>query len=156
MATNMSTGFRARILGAESFDDILGGGCVKVFTGAQPASADAPEQGTLLGLVTLNGLPWTTADTTNGLHWLRTGTFMGIPSSAAWRLLGNAAGNAGWFRIVGPSADAGGTSATAPRIDGSIGVTATPGDMTWGSVAVLASNSYAITSLFFVLPPLSA
>lgn len=156
MTTKMSSGLRSRLLGVESFSGILGGGCIKVFTGTQPASADQPEQGTLLGLITVDGHPWSDADTSYGTRWDRLNTFMGIPVSDAWRLAAVASGTAGWFRIVGGSPDGGAASQTAPRIDGSIGTTAAPGDMIWGDLDLVAGKSYPITDVFFVLPPLSS
>lgn len=153
MTINCSSAFRQRILGRESFGDLMNGGAIRVFSGAQPASADQPEQGTLLGVVSVNGQPWTAGASGWGLHFDPLGPYMMQRATETWLLSCIANGTAGWFRIVANPPDNGQGSLTALRIDGAIGTPAAPSDMTWGNPAIVAGNSYPITNLFFAIPP---
>lgn len=156
MSLMCSTAFRTRILGRESFDDIIGGGCIRIFEGTQPASADDPEQGTLLGVGTIAGQTWVPGTTTAGIRWLQVGAWVQPVPGAPIAIAAIGTGVAGWFRIIGNGADAGRASLDLPRIDGSIGTTAAPAQMTWADRNVLAGHIYPFDSLIFALPPLTA
>lgn len=52
MTLRLSTGLRNKMLGGQSLQGCLSGGRLKIYTGAQPASADAAPTGTLLLTVT--------------------------------------------------------------------------------------------------------
>jgi hypothetical protein len=54
MTMRQSTGMQNFIAKHGSYADALTGGCMKIFTGSQPASADAAESGTLLCTITDN------------------------------------------------------------------------------------------------------
>lgn len=127
MSTQTSTGFEARLHAGESFAQIFDGGALLVYSGAQPASADAPATGTLLALVTNNGLAWSPGSE-NGLRFSPTQRMVVNHPDQQWVLTGVAVGTPGWCRLVGPDADDGGTSLVAPRIDGAVGPTDSEGD----------------------------
>ncbi len=70
--------------------------------------------------------------------------------SALWKGTVITDGTAGWFRIVGNSADGGGSSTTLPRIDGSIGTTS--GDMILRTVSLLANDIITLTDMTITIP----
>jgi hypothetical protein len=148
MTLNCSTAFRTRLLGRESFNDIMGNGAIRIFTG------DAAEQGTLLGVVSVNGQPFTPGSPSWGIPWVQIGTYM-IPQEGlllAFQPL--ASGIAGWFRVVGNAPDDGTMSLTVPRMDGSIATLPATAEMSWTDATVAFGQSYPLTSILFALPPL--
>lgn len=154
MAVNCSTGFRAAILGPTAFESIFNGGCIEVYSGAQPAHADMAPTGVLLGRITSGGA-WSEGSSTNGLLYQRTGHRVTNSAAQLWALLGVASGTAGWFRMRAIS-DPGADSLTARRIDGAIGALDAPGDfqLRLRNLTLAPSSSAPITSWWFALPPL--
>jgi len=59
MTLRFSTGARAGLLQSSGFSGMFNRGSCSIYSGAQPASADAAATGTLLGVVTANSLPLT-------------------------------------------------------------------------------------------------
>lgn len=121
MTARMSTNFKQRLLGGESFADIFGGGRICIYSGEQPATADAAVTGTRLAQVTENGAPWG-AGGIAGLRFAVSGEYVVKDPNQLWKLVGEAPGTAGWFRLHGPGADPGDLSYSAPRLDGTVGV----------------------------------
>jgi hypothetical protein len=152
---NCSTGFRTALLSGSSFNDIMGGGVIKIFQGGQPTSADEAEQGTFMGYVTLNGLPWVAGNPNFGIQWGVQG-IAAVPTQSPLALSCITSGAVGWFRIVGNAPDSGELSLTLPRIDGIIAQTGSTSvaDMFWGNTTLTAGSSYPIQYLMFVFPPL--
>lgn len=155
MAVNCSTGFRARILGSSSFEAIFNGGCMEIYAGEQPDSADMAPPGLLLGRITRGGLAWNNGSPTNGLQFARNGHRATNAPTQEWRLQGAATGTAGWARLRGV-ADAGDVSQSAPRIDMAVGALDEPGDfqLRLPTLLLTASTAIPITSWWFVFPPL--
>lgn len=116
MALRFSTGLRDAMLGAVGFQGVYDGDAViEIRSGVQPASADNDVSGTLLGEVTVDALP--------ASYLSFDAPASGAIEKAAaetWQFTGLVDGTAGWFRLK-ESADAGGVSTTAKRVDGSIG-----------------------------------
>lgn len=154
MTINCSTGFRTGILGPQSFNDLLGGGVVQIYTGPQPANADAPVQGTLLGIVSVNAQPWTPGNPAAGITYSVSGIAAVPAYNEPLAFIAQASGVAGWFRIVGNAFDSGQASLLSPRIDGSIGNGSAPSDMVWSTTNIVIGRSYPLNTLMFVLPPL--
>lgn len=155
MATYSSTALRALML--DKFITAFRYGCVEVYSGAQPASADAAVTGTLLGRVTLGGGSWSEGSSTNGLQFERDGIYVGKPTAAHWVLTGIADGTAGWFRLRANTPDAGAASESLYRVDGAIGLDGATGDyQLWlpSTLTISASTSVVITSFRYALPPL--
>lgn len=150
MTINVSTKFKEEILGPKSFTSIFDGGRIKIFSGAQPATADHPEQGDYLGEVTVGGLPWSVGGE-NGLHFALTGGWIANDPSELWQLVASADGTAGWFRLVGRLGDDGGHSLAAPRIDGSVGVVAA--DFKLPSTDLTVGYAVPVQQFLFTLPP---
>lgn len=124
----------------------LAGGSIRIFAGVRPTSTDAAETGTLLGVVTVGSVPGA------GLHFTASGQTL-YKADEPWVFKAIASGTAAWFRVVG-AADPGGASVSAPRIDGSIGTPAAPGDMTWQTAAVEVDLHYTIDSFLYLLQPI--
>lgn len=120
MAERLSTGLRNALAGATGFGATMLHGIIEIRNGTQPASADSAASGTLLAVVTLNGLPFTPGSATNGLTF--SGPTAGVLTGlGTWAYVGIANGTAGHFRFKANGADDGGQSATLPRLDGSCG-----------------------------------
>lgn len=155
MAVNCSTGFRSAILGPASFESIFNGGCIDIYAGAQPTHADMAPTGTLVGRVTAGGGAWVEGNSENGLAYQRSGHRVTGSAAQPWVLRGLASGTAGWFRMRGV-VDPGVLSQVAPRIDGAIGAIDAVGDfqLRLQSTVMSASSAAAITSWWFIFPPL--
>jgi len=127
-AVRLSTGARTGIASTAGVKDLFDGGFIGIFTGGQPASADDAETGSLL----------TTISTTSGTAGISLGTAgTGVlPKSAdVWSGLVGTAGVAGWFRLY-DSGHLTGTSGTAVRMDGNVGVS--------GSDMVLSNTNQTV------------
>lgn len=128
MSVNISNGF-GRILGNESFADVFAYGAIEVRTGPAPATADDAATGTLLGRVTVGGGAWSAGSPGNGLLFQHTGgKFVTKDPAQRWFFQGIATGTAGWCRLVGNAPDDGLLSYIAPRMDGNVGIVASPID----------------------------
>lgn len=156
MSVQLSTGFRAALMGAQSFEDILQDAVIRCYSGAQPANADAAVTGTLLGSITRDGGPFTPGSPTNGLRFLRTSIYGLKRTDQQWRFTGVATGTLGWARICANAVDDGSASAIAIRIDGRIGLDSDTGDIQFkfANLSVTPSSSIEVPGFIFALPPL--
>lgn len=124
MALRISTGMREKMVSTLTVKELLDGGVMDIFTGSQPASADAVETGTKLVRIS------STSGSLPGADGLRFGTALAgvLPlTTPAWSGVVIAAGVAGWFRFYGTGATSGvmgstGTNGTGIRMDGNVGV----------------------------------
>jgi hypothetical protein len=117
-----STGLRNGILDATGIKEAMTDGVLRLYSGAQPASADTAVAGTLLLEVTVDGGAFAHGSAANGLEF--DAPVSGVLSKAAaenWTGSGLADGVAGWFRFCANPVDTGGASTTLARIDGSVG-----------------------------------
>lgn len=161
----LSTALRAKMLGSTGFAGAFSKGVIYIYTGYQPATADAAKQGTLLGMITVNGLGFTHGVNTNGLSFdAPTTATVSKAAAETWKLnkgdgsdtLGAAAaGTAGWFRICGNAADAGGADGgggtyALPRLDGSIGVSGA--DLNLPNINFVIGTPVTIDVFQFTLP----
>ena len=127
MAMRLSTGFRNKWLGATSgagsYQTLFTNCFLRLYSGSQPASADAAETGTLL--ITFVDLNWDDAAS-------------GVISKAAaetWTANGVADGTAGWGRFYAYGSS-GGASTTEIRWDFACG--------TSGTILIMSSTTIAI------------
>lgn len=120
MAYNYSTGFVNSTLA--DIASTLNNGVIEIYTGSRPTTADSPVKGTLLGIITAGGLPFTAGSPDNGLQFEANTTEKTITKSTAqvWQFKALETGTAGWLRIKANAVDAGGNSTTAIRLDGTI------------------------------------
>jgi hypothetical protein len=140
MTLRLSTGLRSNLAGAAGFGATFAGGVIEIYTGTQPATADAAVTGTLLGTVTLNSGAFTPGAATNGLTF-DAAAAGSIAKSGAWSFAGIAAGTAGWFRLKANAVDAGALSTTLPRLDGSVAVSGADLNLSNIAIAVGAPNT---------------
>lgn len=129
MALKMSTGLKNQlwnsIRGAVTETASLKAGILYIFSGSQPATADAAATGTLLMKVTVGSGAFAHGTATNGVDF--DAPVAGVMAKAAaevWSGVGlpaaGAGTTAGWFRHCGNPDDNLGVSTTLPRIDGRI------------------------------------
>ena len=121
MALRVSTGFRDKLMtpaadGGKSWAELLDGGIIRIYSGAQPADADAVETGDLLVKITKDGavLPGGGLEFGNA-----TAGKIEKPSADDWKGTAIADGTAGWFRFY-DSSETAGASTTAVRFDGRV------------------------------------
>lgn len=123
-----------------SLADIFRCGVIDIYSGSQPASADAAETGTKLLRFSLASGAVVAGVGTNGLLFEDSASDGEIEKSTAqvWSGVGLAAGTAGWARLYDNSITTG-ASTTACRIDMNCSTSAYPMKMSTLSVAVGAT-----------------
>lgn len=149
MALRLSTKLRDNLAGTTGFASTFANGVIEIYSGAQPATADAAVTGTLLGTVTLNSGAFTPGVSTNGLTFAAA-SGGAVSKSGVWSFNGIAAGTAGWFRLKGNATDAGGVSTTLPRLDGSIAVSGA--DMNLSNIVIAVSAPNTIDTFTWTQP----
>ena len=150
MTVRLSTKTRDNLAGTTGFAATFANGVIDIYSGTQPATADAAITGTLLGRVTLNSGNFTAGSPTNGLTFAAA-SGGSVSKSGVWSFNGVAAGTAGWFRLKGNALDNDALSTILPRVDGSI---ATSGaDMNLSNISVAVSSPNTIDSFNFSVPP---
>jgi len=138
MSFRLSTGMRNKLNDggvSGGYKGALNLGFIAIMTGSQPASADNPATGTLLGTVTVN-------DGGTGLTF--DASVAGVlPKAVAetWRFHGLAQGVAGWFRFYAPGDTITNTSTTAARLDGSVGTSGAELNLTNLQIEVAQVNT---------------
>lgn len=144
MSIELSSGLSQQRI--QALADAFSGGAIRIFAGTRPDSPDDAEAGTLLGIVTVDGLPDT------GLHFVAAGDAL-TKANEAWVFQALASDVATWFRVVAPD-DTGTASLTQRRIDGDIGTTEAPGDMTWETIQVKKGVHYTLDSFVYFINPI--
>lgn len=127
MAIRLSTGLRNALVGTDGqgFGEVMNNGVIDIFTGAQPVNANQVETGTKL--VRISSTSGTAAE--DGVKFGTTGDGTLTIGTPAWTGLVLVDGVAGWFRFYG-SGGVTGTSGTAIRFDGAVGVSGSDLDLT--------------------------
>lgn len=107
---------------ADTMVEMFQNGVMAIYTGDQPASADAEETGTLLCVITRDGGVMTPGQPDNGLNltWNASTRMVEKVASETWTGTVIADGTPGWFRFYDNNGYRG-ESMTAKRFDGSIG-----------------------------------
>ena len=141
MTTIVSSGFKAGILGPQSFEQLMDGGIIRLYSGTQPDSADDAVPGPSVELGTI--------DSSGGLQYARAGGTVVKAAFQAWTLQGIATGTLGWFRIYANPADDGSASLSAVRIDGTIGPS---GEMRLPAYTVTPDTTRVVDNFGFSLP----
>lgn len=149
MTLRLSTGARTSLLGSSGFKDLFDTGVIEIRSGAQPASPDDAASGTLLGTVTLNSGAFTPGVSTNGLTF-GTPADGEVAKSGVWSFNGVADGTAGWFRLKGNGTDAGSSSTSLPRMDGTIGTSGA--DLNLSNLSIVTSGPNTIDTFTVTLP----
>lgn len=142
----VSAGFKAAILGPQSFADIFNGGEIRVFAGTRPNSAELAEPSVPLGVIHRLGA-------LTGLMFALAGEYVVNAPNDKWMLNVTQPGSPAWFRLVAAN-DGAGYVPDAPRIDGDVSVVGGGGDMIIGQVPLVAGTSVPIDGFWYTLPPL--
>lgn len=150
MAIRLSTGCANALAGNTStgdasLRDIFHEGVIAVYTGAQPANADAAESGTLLGYITVASGAFTPGNGANGLIWQN--AVNGVcpkPSGIEWSITPIASGTAGWARLYANDRVTG-ASSSAKRLDMACGIGA--GELRWTTTAFTIGVKFTIETL---------
>ena len=98
MTVRLSTKVRDNLAGTTGFAATFANGVIDIYSGTQPATADAAVTGTLLGRVTLNSGAFAAGTATNGLTFAAA-TGGAVSKTGVWSFNGVAVGTAGWFRL---------------------------------------------------------
>lgn len=117
---NEAAGTQAIIAAASggSVAGIFKNGVIRIYSGAQPANADAAETGTLLCEISANSGVFTPGQPDNGITFGQVaGGVLQKAVGEIWSGLNVADGTAGWFRIYANSRVLG-ASTSAVRLDG--------------------------------------
>lgn len=144
MTTIVSTGFKAGILGPQSFEQLMDGGIIRLYSGTQPDSADDAVPGGSVELGTISA--------PGGLQFTRTGGTVLKAAFQAWLLEGAAPGTLGWFRLYASPLDDGSATLSAVRIDGTISPS---GEMRLPAYTVTSETTRIVDNFAFSLPYLS-
>lgn len=145
MTTKASTGLRNHLLATGSLREALNGGFLELYSGTEPATADAAVPvGTLLLRIYSDG-------TSAALNLAATAVdgFIEKSTSETWSGTVITDGKATWFRFVGPS-DGAGASTTAPRLQGS--VARAGGDLNISVVDLVSGAPQAINYFTVAIP----
>ena len=140
MTIRLSTQLRTNLAGSTGFAATFANGIIEIYSGTQPATADAAVTGTLLGTVTLASGAFTPGVSTNGLTFAAAAAGA-VAKSGTWSFNGVAAGAAGWFRMKGNAVDTGALSTVLPRLDGSIATSGADLNLSNITIAVAAPNT---------------
>lgn len=146
MAIRLSTGLRTGLCGTWGIKEILNGGWINIYTGGQPASANYAETGSLLATIS-------TTSGTSATDGIQFGTAASgeLPKAAgAWSgLVLTPGGVAGYFRLYDVNHTTG-TSGTAVRMDGNIGVSGS--DMVLSNTSLVTGATLTIDQATFTEP----
>lgn len=142
-----STGLRTKMLDTGSLKASLALAVLRIYSGAEPATADAAVTGTLLSEITVGGAG-------TGLSLGPTATAGVITkASETWSdTNNNASGTAGYFRLVVLASDDGTLSTTQARVQGSVGTAGA--DLNLSSTSITAGGSQTIDYFSIALPTL--
>lgn len=117
----LSSGLRTSMITEHGLRSMMNFGRILLFTGDQPASADAAQTGTRVAMITTDALTPVPGDIVGGLQLAQGYTAGTLEKYGNWVLKGSGTGTIGWWRFVWNSVDDGTASAYLPRIDGSFG-----------------------------------
>ncbi|NCN39676.1 hypothetical protein GW916_00345 [bacterium] len=129
MAERLSTGFVNALNVNGSVKTIMANSVIRIFSGVQPATADAAETGTLLQEITIASGAFASGSAINGLNMgVSTDGVLAKAAAEVWSGIGLAAAGtgifAGWFRWYANTVVTG-ISTTAIRVDGKCGTSST-------------------------------
>lgn len=153
MATlKSSTGLRDAMLNSGSLASVMeagDGGCIKVYSGTPPTTADDAVAGTLLLTITTSGITTGTAGSTLLLGAPTNGVLS--KEATAWTGTAIATGTPSYFRHVA-TGDTGALSTTQPRIQGDVGLVGAVLNM--GVSSLTSGVAYPIDACNYRFPTL--
>ncbi len=141
-----------KVITGGSIRDVFKQGVLKIYSGSQPATADAAVTGTLLLTITVGAQPFTAGNCTNGLEFGAAANGMVSKGTSYWQGTAVASAEAGWFRLSANGTDGTGVSTTLPRIDGAITETGGGGEIEMSDTTVTSGNVTTIDTFTISLP----
>jgi hypothetical protein len=155
----VSQKFKNLILGPHAFAEIFEHGCILVYAGVQPDTADESIGGaTLLAKITSGGGAWSpgAGAAAHGLQFILTGQFVARDPAQTWIITPIASGLATWFRLITKDGDAGDLSFDDARIDGAIGMLSspTPVQMILANPNLVNGVPQELNQFVYTIPPI--
>lgn len=153
MTLKLSTGLRDKLLAQSSLKALLeagDGGCIRIFTGPVPNTADAAETGTLLCVITKGSAASGTPGSTLTFEATATGGVL-AKDVDVWSGVNVATGQAAYYRHVA-TGDTGAASTTEVRMQGAVAVLGA--ELNLSSVALVNGATQTINSYFVSAPTL--
>jgi hypothetical protein len=146
MSFKTSTGLRGRMLDTNSLDAVMNLGFIKIYSGAEPATADAAVTGTLLCTVSVNS-------TGTGVNFdtAASGATLSKAPAEVWSGVNAATGTATHYRHVAVGDD-GTLSTTQARIQGTVGTSGA--ELNLSSVSLTSGATQTIDYYSVTLPTL--
>jgi hypothetical protein len=137
-----------------SFLDLFENGVLGIYSGAQPASADAVENGTLLLLITNASGSFSAGQPANGLNFANPAVVGALSKTGAtWSGNAVATGTAAWFRFYSNGYNTGADSGLSwARFDGSIGISGSGADLIVATTAITQGAPYTVDAFTMTLP----
>lgn len=120
------------------FKTAMEDGVIDIYSGAQPADADAAETGTKLARITVASGAFTSGVGTNGLSFGTPAAGVVAKAAEVWSGVGLAAGTAGWYRFYANTVVTGVSTSTC-RFDGACATSGSNLNMSSTNVAVGAT-----------------
>ncbi|MCK9408269.1 MAG: hypothetical protein M0R68_03965 [Bacteroidetes bacterium] len=137
-------------MGAIGFSGALETGIIEVYSGAQPADADAAETGTKLLRITVNGGAFVAGNAANGLTLEDPVAGVAVKETTeVWSGLGLANGTAGWYRFYANDYITG-LSTTAKRLDGVCAVGG--GQFSMSTLSIALNAPVTVDGASFTMP----
>jgi hypothetical protein len=133
-----------------SFSDLFRQGVMRIYSGTQPATADAAETGTLLCTISQSSAAFTKDVFANGLRLGAVASgVLAKEAGDVWSGVGVAAGTAGWFRFYDNSLTTG-ESTSAIRFDGAVATSGSQCNM--ANTAVTVGGTSTVDTVALTLP----
>lgn len=133
-----------------SASDVFRNAVIDIYSGSQPATADAAETGTKLATITLGGGAFTADAAANGINFdVAASGVLSKDTAETWSGLGLAAGTAGWFRLY-DNGYATGASTTEIRLDGSVATSG--GQLGLSNTAITVGGTTTVDTATLTMP----
>ena len=148
MTIRLSSGLRSAVVTNTGVGACTQYGHIRIYSGAQPPTADAPPTGTKLALISADGITPVPGTTTGGLELQGSGYPGELVMRGDWVIKGFTTGTPGWWRFVGPAYDNDTSSVYLYRIDGPVG-----DSLVLGTNTITPATSLAVAAFSLILPP---
>ena len=133
-----------------SYADLFKNCVIDIYSGSQPATADAAETGTKLVSITLDSGAFVAGAAANGLNFGAVASgVLAKETGQTWSGVGLATGTAGWFRIYDNTYQDG-ASTSEIRIDGAVATSGSQFNMS--STAVVTGATTTVDSVALTQP----
>ena len=143
---------KMQVVKGGSLKDIFKDGVLKVYSGAQPTTADTAYAGTQLLEISVASGAFVSGAAANGLEFGTASAGAISKNTDVWSDTGIASGTAGWFRLYANATDTGGADTTPflyPRIDGAVGTSGAELNMSSTSITLGATSTIDTFTITF-------